>query len=303
MDKGLSVNDVGTTRGGRVRAEIVDQRNCMPDNHIGVEPLRTDPTDAGPSSDADRAARIEQLLLSGLDHYFGGNYEQAINVWTRVAFLERGHGRARAYIDRARSALAERQRESEESLDQGLAAYHSGDLQRARDLLTRAVEQGGANETALLFLQRIGHLDAVAAPARPERAASRPVPLRRLPVPGPRSRIDWLTTAVASAALAGVILLGALRTASWLRESPVSVRNGDSVAHDSLPIVRDGEQRMDRARALRASGRLREALRELDVVQLGDPLRPQADRLRSEIQRLLLSATPAAASAVGEQSR
>jgi hypothetical protein len=253
--------------------------------------------------DADRAARIEQLLLSGLDHYFGGNYEQAINVWTRVAFLERGHGRARAYIERARSALAERQRESEESLDLGLAAYHSGDLQRARDLLTRAVEQGGANETALLFLQRLGHLDAVAPPVRPERAASRPAPSRRLAAQGPRPRIYWLTTAVVSAGLAGVILLGALRTASWLRESPVSVRTGGSVAQDPLPIVRDGERRMDRARALRASGRLRDALRELDVVELGDPLRPQADLLRSEIQRHLLAATPAAASAAGGQSR
>ena len=65
---------------------------------------------------ADREALIEQLLLAGLDHYFDGSYEQAVNVWTRVAFLERGHGRARAYIERARGALAERQRESEELL-------------------------------------------------------------------------------------------------------------------------------------------------------------------------------------------
>jgi hypothetical protein len=274
----------------------------MPDNHIGVEPLRTDPTDTGPLSDADRAARIEQLLLSGLDHYFGGNYEQAINVWTRVAFLERGHGRARAYIERARSALAERQRESEESLHQGLAAYQSGDLQRARDLLTRAVELGGANETALLFLQRLGHLDTVAAPQR-ERSASRPVAPRRRAVVGTRRRIDWLTTAAASIGITVMILLGALRTASWLRETPVSVRTGDAVARDPLPIVREGEQRIDRARTLRASGRLRAALRELDVVELGDPVRPQADRLRSEIQRLLLSATPEGASVAGGQSR
>jgi hypothetical protein len=34
---------------------------------------------------------------------------------------------------------------------------------------------------------------------------------------------------------------------------------------------------------------MREALRELDVIELGDPLRSQADRLRSEIQRVLLS--------------
>jgi hypothetical protein len=100
-----------------------------------------------------------------------------------------------------------------------------------------------------------------------------------------------------------VILLGALRTASWLRETPVEIRTGDSVASDPLPIVREGERRIDRARALRASGRLREALRELDVVDLGDPLRPQADRLRSEIQRLLLSAAPAGGSVAGGQSR
>jgi tetratricopeptide (TPR) repeat protein len=275
----------------------------MPDNHIGVEPLRTDPTDTGPLSDADRAARIEQLLLSGLDHYFGGNYEQAINVWMRVAFLERGHGRARAYIERARSALAERQRESEESLHQGLAAYQSGDLQRARDLLTRAVELGGANETALLFLQRLGHLDTVAAPPRRERSASRPAAPRRLPVVSTRRRIDWLTTAAASIGITVMILLGAMRTASWLRETPVSVRTDDAVARDPLPIVREGEQRIGRAQTLRASGRLREALRELDVVELGDPFRPQADRLRSEIQRLLLSATPGGASVAGGQSR
>src|ERR671922_1236016 len=119
------------------------------------EPLRTDPADLrtrppagghssgvdGPLSEADRAARIEELLLSGLDQYFVGHYEQAINIWTRVAFLERGHGRARAYIERARDALAERQRESEELLDGGIAAYHSGNLDNARELLTRAVDQ------------------------------------------------------------------------------------------------------------------------------------------------------------------
>ena len=37
------------------------------------DPLRTDPTRANePVSEADREAKIEQLLLSGLDHYFAG---------------------------------------------------------------------------------------------------------------------------------------------------------------------------------------------------------------------------------------
>ena len=272
----------------------------MSDNHIGVEPLRTEPSDSGPLSEADRAARIEQLLLSGLDHYFGGNYEQAINVWTRVAFLERGHGRARAYIERARSALAERQRESEESLHQGIAAYQAGDLQRARDLLTRAVEQGGANEIALVFLQRLGPprcSDAIVAHANG--TADRPVPARRHPIARTTARITGWRQCGASVAITALILLGALRTASWLRESPVAVRAGDSASREPLPIVRDGERRIDRAQVLRDAGRLREALRELDVVELGDPLRPQADRLRSEIQHVLLSSSLKQASAGG----
>ena len=67
----------------------------------------------GELPDRERDARIEQLLISGLDHYFAGQLELAINVWTRVLFLDRGHARARAYIERARSALSERQRESD----------------------------------------------------------------------------------------------------------------------------------------------------------------------------------------------
>ena len=277
----------------------------MSDNHIGVEPLRTDPSDSpdsGPLSEADRAARIEQLLLSGLDHYFGGNYEQAINVWTRVAFLERGHGRARAYIERARSALAERQRESEESLHQGIAAYQAGDLQRARGLLTQAVEQGGANELALVFLQRLGRLDSVPPSSHRERPANRPVPTRRHQDARTTRKSHWLATVGASVAITAIILLGALRTASWLRESPVAVRAGDSALREELPIVRDAERRIDRAQVLRGEGRLRAALRELDIVELGDPLRPQADRLRAEIQHVLLS-SPLKQSSAGEQSR
>src|SRR5260221_14317777 len=102
-----------------------------------TEPLRDSArTPVSPSDDADRATRIEELLVSGLDHYFAADYEQAINIWTRVVFLERDHDRARAYIERARSAIAERQRESEELLHRGVDAYKSGDVANARDLLT-----------------------------------------------------------------------------------------------------------------------------------------------------------------------
>ena len=69
---------------------------------MSADPLHTGATDpAAAESTADRDAKIEQLLLAGLDHYFAKQYDQAINVWTRALFFDRSHPRARAYIERA----------------------------------------------------------------------------------------------------------------------------------------------------------------------------------------------------------
>src|SRR4051812_29826676 len=158
------------------------------------DPLRTDGTRAHDTEPAlDRDAKIEQLLLLGLDHYFAARYELAINVWTRALFLDRAHPRARAYIERARSALAERQRESEELLQNGVAAFHRGDALEARRLLHAAIEGGAPSEEALAVLERLNRLDAPMVPAVPP--VSLGVPPRRAPLamavaaPGLRSAV------------------------------------------------------------------------------------------------------------------
>lgn len=278
------------------------------------EPLRTAPS-AAPATDAEREALIEKLLLAGLDHYFEGSYEQAVNVWTRVVFLERGHGRARAYIERARGALAERQRQAEELLYRGVAAYEAGDLPAARDLLTRAVADGSVNETALVFLQRLGRVE-VAEGRGPAGSAVRLAGASAGGFPLPRSgrgrrfrrprfrgtagkgATNWFTTIAVSALVAGAILLAAQPIASWLGELPVSAPVIESRAPEPLPIIRAAEARVARARDLYAGGRLRDALRLLDTIDPADPFRAQADRLTSEIQRdLLATVAPPPASA------
>src|ERR1700688_3298962 len=100
------------------------------------DPLRTDASRAVTDApEADRDAKIEQLLLAGLNLSSPAQYAFAFSVWTRVLFLDRSHARARAYIERARSALAERQRESEELLQTGVAAFDRGDCEEAGRLL------------------------------------------------------------------------------------------------------------------------------------------------------------------------
>src|SRR3990167_7767420 len=83
----------------------------------------------------DRDAKIEELLLAGLDHYFNGQYEQAINVWTRVLFLDR-------------CCLA-----------------------RPRVLLPSALERGGPRDEALAVLYRLSRLETVTGSSEGERHA------------------------------------------------------------------------------------------------------------------------------------
>src|SRR5438128_8932574 len=139
-----------------------------------TESSRSDPAHAHDGAlEADRDAKIEQLLLIGLDHYFAAQYQQAINVWTRVLFLDRSHARARAYIERARSALAERQRESEELLQRGVLAFQRGDGREARRLVQAAIDGGAPTDEALAVLDRLNRLGSSPAvdPPLPSRRA------------------------------------------------------------------------------------------------------------------------------------
>ena len=251
------------------------------------ETLPVDPAGAGASRDPEREARIEQLLLSGLDHYFAGKFEEAINIWTRVAFLERGHGRARAYIERARGAQAERQREHEEVLHRGITAYQAGDMETARRLLTRAIEEGGPTDVALAFLQRLNRFEAATEQLRLPAAGSVPGGGTS---PQPAGTHRWVPTVVASGVIAVAIVLLALPIASWIAELPIGPARADVTRPEPLPIVRTAEMTLARARALYDAGKLKDALTVLDRVSPSDPVWPDAERLRALLQRDVLAA-------------
>lgn len=258
-----------------------------------TEPQRSDSARTPGSADAERQARIEELLVSGLDHYFAEDYEQAINVWSRVIFLDRDHDRARAYIERARKAIAERQRKSEELLHRGLDAYKTGDVESARELLTRAVDQGAPNDEALVLLDRIGRLEGTGFDAPIHR---RVIPARRTAeqfAAGDRPRRwPWAVGALLIASVGVAVYYGAAPALSWLSDVPTGAEAAAPIAPEPLPIVRSADTLLDRARSLYAGGHLRDALRLLDRIAIGDPLRPEVDRLRADIQRDLLAAAP-----------
>jgi hypothetical protein len=262
-----------------------------------TDPLRTDHLpEAGEVPERERDARVERLLLTGLDHYFSGQHELAISVWTRVLFLDRGHARAKAYIDRARSAIAERQREGDELLHTGAAAFDRGDAGAARMLLSSAVERGAASDEAFSLLERLDRLEQAnprPLPAiTPRRAIDAPNdPAAGGPEKSGSSRIVWIATGViAGLAAAGVVAWIGLRRPEWLPLTPAAVAPPVAAVDEPLLVPAPSEASLARARALYDDGRLRDALVALEGIGQSDPLKVQADELRAAIQRKLLDA-------------
>jgi hypothetical protein len=256
-----------------------------------TDALRFDRPSNPDHPDRDRDARIEELLLTGLDHYFAGRHDLAINIWTRVLFLDRSHGKARAYIERARGALAEKQREAEELLQTGADALTRGDRATARELLTSA-ERAGGSEEALALLHRLDRLEAGAPLVTQTREESAERLHRDKPsgVSGREARLAWIFTGIAT----GILLAAVVGGYFWLAEDPfeltVARSSAPALSEPPLPVPATCELRLARARLLVQDGKLLEAQ---GLLEAGDPdaLHGAAfDELRASIQRQLLEA-------------
>lgn len=260
------------------------------------DPFRTTAAPDSPETQPDRDARIEALLVTGLDHFVCGQYEQAINVWTRVHFIDRNHARARAYIERARRAMAERQRESDELLHRGVEAFERGDTGAAHALISRAVEQIGPTDLASALLDRLSRLQAgggplmFAGPNRPSlafdgvTAAEHPAPRR--------ARRLRLPMGVTLAVVVVVVLGLAAVLAFWATEPQPHPDVAGALAAEPLPVVTDADVDIARARALFAGGHLRDALAALESASRREPLRGDVAALRMEIQQRILEPRP-----------
>jgi tetratricopeptide (TPR) repeat protein len=245
-----------------------------------------------PADAAERDSQVEALLIDGLDKYFNGRYEEAIHLWTRVLFLDRTHARARAYIDRARTAVGERQRRAEEMLQTSHALLEQGETAAARELLSEAVAETGDDDHAAALRVRLERVERVHAAARAGRA---PIITSPEAVPGwtwpRRSRTLLGAVAVLTAGL--LLVLGVTSTdfQDWLglrfdREQLLA-----TTATVKLPILTSADVALIRAQTLYTRGRLAEALQALDRVGPESPSRPAADELRLQIQQLLLASS------------
>ncbi len=241
---------------------------------------------------------IEALLVAGLDRYFAGDYDGAVHAWTRVLFLDRRHARARAYIERARLVLAERQRLADELAARGAEAFQAGETTEARSLLTSAMAQGAPDEPILAMIDRIDRLNPVKAPSVsvPRRA----VALGRAVL---KRQARHRRSPILAAALIAILFAGAGWVA-WPRivaraVAPLatSEAHGTVVPPGDLALPRLSDLVILRARGLFERGHPHEALDALRQVPIDDAARAEADRLRADVQATLLGGLDANRSA------
>jgi tetratricopeptide (TPR) repeat protein len=246
-----------------------------------------------PAFDADveaagRDSRVDALLVEGLDRYFNGHFDEAIHLWTRVLFLDRTHASARAYIDRARGAMAERQRHAEVALQQVAHLLAQGRAVEARYQLQQATLTLGEDERTAALRVRLERLDRAAAGAPRIRGA-----VEAAPAPWGQWLSDRLTLRMWLAAAAVVVLVVGL-TSRGVQErlgigrTPTSVP--PAAPANPVPVLTSADVALVRAKTLFARGRLAEALTALDRVGPEQAARSDADTLRVDIQRLLLAA-------------
>ncbi|ODS59539.1 MAG: hypothetical protein ABS36_00995 [Acidobacteria bacterium SCN 69-37] len=248
---------------------------------------------SGAASTADRESRTEALLVDGLDQYFLGNFDEAIHLWTRVLFIDRTHARARAYINRARTAQGERLRRADEMLDAAGGLVDRGDLDRARQLLAGAEQASGADEKVAALWARLERVERTRGVSH----ASSPVAIvDARPLRDGRRMVRLAVQIVAGMAFALLVFtaVGSPVVGEWIRGAGPTPA-GPVVAPRPLEVLSSEDVALVRARNLYRRGRLAEALVVLDRVDTGN--REATDALRVEIQRWLLTPRRAGAPA------
>jgi tetratricopeptide (TPR) repeat protein len=152
------------------------------------EPTAT-PADGAARPPEETSGRIVSLLSEGQAAFDRGEYQAAIDAWSRIFLIDIDHDEAARKIERARQLKAEKEREVEEIFHEGVARFDAGELAASREAFRRVLEIQPSYALAREYLDKLDEREAGGAlpgaglpelaplPAEPAGAA-RPEPRR-----------------------------------------------------------------------------------------------------------------------------
>jgi tetratricopeptide (TPR) repeat protein len=137
---------------------------------------------ASVATSAGDQGKIQQFLSDGDRAFASGDYQQAIDLWSRIFLIDVTNDEASDRIEKAKAKRREIDSNVEPLLASGVAAFESGNTAKAHKDLTEVLRLDPRNSTAQEYLDRLG-----------ETVAGSPAPARSNPyVPPPAMTDDSL---------------------------------------------------------------------------------------------------------------
>lgn len=280
------------------------------------------------ATSGEHSVRIEELLDAGQSACDRGEFQAAIDAWSRIFLIDIDHQEAARRIEQARQLKAEREREIEEIFHEAAARFDSGAFEVAESAFKRVLELSPGYLAAQEYLERINERRAGASPA-PGAASSMPRPSEpplatpdgvRTGIRGPRERVsgeilvppepgsersrggeeraDFAIAAKkrSSAPARGFLWIGGAVLVLILAGGWLLLRNRASLFPNSQePLQSLAPAPIDviaRARALHADGKTAIAIAQLRRLPPQEPQYAEAQSLISQWEALIKPAEP-----------
>lgn len=106
-------------------------------------------------TNADDQKKIEQYLSDGDRAFSGGDYQQAIDLWSRIFLIDVTNDEASERIERAKAKRRELEQKVEPLLASGVAAFERGDTAKAHTDLSEVLRLDPQNAQAQEYLDRL----------------------------------------------------------------------------------------------------------------------------------------------------
>src|SRR5712691_1172478 len=117
-------------------------------------------TTASVETTPDDQKKIQQYLADGDRAFDAGDYQAAIDLWSRIFLIDVTNDQASERIEKAKLKRRDTEQKSDRLLTAGIQAFDRGDANGARDSFTQLLQIDPKNSTAQEYLERLNQVPA-----------------------------------------------------------------------------------------------------------------------------------------------
>jgi len=285
---------------------------------VGEEPSFEAPPEV-PAGEGD--GRIQQLLIQGKSAFEEGDYQGAIDVWSRIFLSDPENAEAKRLIEDARQRKEDLDRQIDHLLYEAEEAITSGRSEDARRLLGQVLEFQPGNIHALDLMERLERGSRVAEAGTPESEGEEPASIledldvdlfdEETPAPAPPAEEAAEVPSLDLEGLALEVEEGAIELPEARRKGKFSVRTMALAVIGLLVVVlgawfgarmftghrqekaqRAMERTLREAERLYKHGQAREAVRLLQSLEVTGPDQIRVSRRLARYKKALVPPTP-----------